>query len=195
MDLWCCRYARQMVEPASGSDAAGRFLPHRSPRRHRRVGSAVPYKPRGSIPGSGHPRAAQPVRMIRSARLSFSNFRNKISLGLSKRAGIMRWLIPSRPRDWVMVTGYADRDIQRHLYRPYNVPRGPSVDRRKNCSGNRWLVPSDMQAVVPLTHNRWYASLFYDGPAGSPLAGLDTGFTVHYIGQYWDDPVFHGHSR
>jgi iron complex outermembrane receptor protein len=36
------------------------------------------------------------------------------------------------------------------------------------------------------THNRWYASLFYDGPGGSQLAGLDTGFTVHYIGQYWD---------
>jgi iron complex outermembrane receptor protein len=36
------------------------------------------------------------------------------------------------------------------------------------------------------THNRWYASLFYDGPAGSALAGIDTGFTVHYIGQYWD---------
>ena len=36
------------------------------------------------------------------------------------------------------------------------------------------------------THNRAYASLFYDGPAGSSLGGLDTGFTVHYIGQYWD---------
>jgi hypothetical protein len=36
------------------------------------------------------------------------------------------------------------------------------------------------------THNRWYASLFYDGPAGSTFGGLDTGFTVHYIGQYWD---------
>ena len=36
------------------------------------------------------------------------------------------------------------------------------------------------------THNRWYASLFYDGPAGSRLGGLDTGFVVHYIGQYWD---------
>ena len=36
------------------------------------------------------------------------------------------------------------------------------------------------------THNRWYASLFYDGPADSPLGGLDTGFIVHYIGQYWD---------
>jgi iron complex outermembrane receptor protein len=39
------------------------------------------------------------------------------------------------------------------------------------------------------THNRWYASLFYDGPAGSPLGGLDTGFVVHYIGQYWDDKL------
>ena len=37
------------------------------------------------------------------------------------------------------------------------------------------------------TRNRWYASLFYDGPAGSRLSGLDTGFTVHYIGDYWDD--------
>jgi len=37
------------------------------------------------------------------------------------------------------------------------------------------------------THNRWYASLFYDGPAGSSLAGLDTGFILHYIGQYWDN--------
>jgi iron complex outermembrane receptor protein len=37
------------------------------------------------------------------------------------------------------------------------------------------------------THNRWYTSLFYDGPAGSWWDGLDTGFTVHYIGQYWDD--------
>jgi iron complex outermembrane receptor protein len=36
------------------------------------------------------------------------------------------------------------------------------------------------------THNRWYASLFYDGPGRSPLAGLDTGFIVRYIGQYWD---------
>jgi iron complex outermembrane recepter protein len=38
------------------------------------------------------------------------------------------------------------------------------------------------------THNRWYASLFYDGPAGSRFGGLDTGVTVSYIGQYWDDP-------
>jgi outer membrane receptor protein involved in Fe transport len=36
------------------------------------------------------------------------------------------------------------------------------------------------------THNRWYTSLFYDGPAGSAFGGLDTGLIVHYIGQYWD---------
>ena len=37
------------------------------------------------------------------------------------------------------------------------------------------------------THNRWYASLFYDGSPGSWLAGLDSGFTVHYIGNYRDN--------
>jgi iron complex outermembrane recepter protein len=47
------------------------------------------------------------------------------------------------------------------------------------------------------THNRWYASLFYDGPLNSPLSGLDTGFTVHFIGQYWDNHnfTFDGRAR
>jgi iron complex outermembrane receptor protein len=45
------------------------------------------------------------------------------------------------------------------------------------------------------THNRWYASLFYDGPGGSCLAGLDTGFVVHYIGDYWDDKFFTTNGR
>ena len=48
------------------------------------------------------------------------------------------------------------------------------------------------------THNRWYASLFYDGPTGSWLQGLDAGATVHYIGQYWDNvgfTFFDGHPR
>ena len=35
--------------------------------------------------------------------------------------------------------------------------------------------------------NRWYASLFYDGSQGSWLGGVDTGFVVHYIGDYWDN--------
>ena len=38
-----------------------------------------------------------------------------------------------------------------------------------------------------LPHNRAYASLFYDGPADTWLAGFDTGATVHYTGQYEDD--------
>jgi hypothetical protein len=41
-----------------------------------------------------------------------------------------------------------------------------------------------------LTHNRFYASLFYDGPAGSWLGGVDTGITAHYVGQYWDNRAF-----
>jgi len=45
------------------------------------------------------------------------------------------------------------------------------------------------------THNRWYASLFYDGPPSSVLAGLDTGFTVHFVGQYWDNSDFTVHFR
>ena len=38
-----------------------------------------------------------------------------------------------------------------------------------------------------LPHNRAYASLFYDGPADTWLAGFYTGVTVHYTGQYEDD--------
>jgi hypothetical protein len=37
-----------------------------------------------------------------------------------------------------------------------------------------------------LPHNRAYASLFYDGPADTWLAGFDAGATVHYTGQYED---------
>ena len=46
------------------------------------------------------------------------------------------------------------------------------------------------QAGGSFTHNRWFSSLFYDGPSGSVLAGLDTGFTVHFAGQYWDNSKF-----
>ena len=38
-----------------------------------------------------------------------------------------------------------------------------------------------------LTHNRFLLSLFYDGAQKSNLAGLDTGFTVPFVGQFWDD--------
>ncbi|HEV2045516.1 MAG TPA: TonB-dependent receptor [Chthoniobacterales bacterium] len=36
------------------------------------------------------------------------------------------------------------------------------------------------------THNRWYTSLFYDGPSGTWAQGIDAGAVVHYVGQYWD---------
>jgi len=62
------------------------------------------------------------------------------------------------------------------------VPGGPE----QNVVGKFGGGFLGQQAGGSFTHNRWYASLFYDGPAGSALAGLDTGFTVHYIGQYWD---------
>src|SRR6266404_5387673 len=38
--------------------------------------------------------------------------------------------------------------------------------------------------------NRSYASLFYDGPAGSWLGGIDAGLTVHYVGQYSQSGLF-----
>jgi iron complex outermembrane recepter protein len=40
------------------------------------------------------------------------------------------------------------------------------------------------------THNRWYASLYYDGPSGSWMQGIDAGVVVHYVGQYWDNKFF-----
>jgi len=49
------------------------------------------------------------------------------------------------------------------------------------------------------THNRWYASLFYDGPSGSWAQGIDAGGVVHYVGAYWDaesgSPEGHGANK
>jgi outer membrane receptor protein involved in Fe transport len=58
----------------------------------------------------------------------------------------------------------------------------PPVDQKINRD-NRFVGPR----LGSLPRNRWYTSLFYDGPAGSWLGGLDTGLIVHYIGQYWDN--------
>jgi iron complex outermembrane recepter protein len=63
------------------------------------------------------------------------------------------------------------------------VPGGPEQNVVGKY-GAGFIVPGNDGGS--LTHNRWYTSLFYDGPSGSRLAGLDTGFIVHYIGQYWD---------
>jgi iron complex outermembrane receptor protein len=43
-----------------------------------------------------------------------------------------------------------------------------------------------------LPHTRAFASAFWDGPAGTWLAGFDVGATVHYTGQYQDDNLLLG---
>ncbi len=40
------------------------------------------------------------------------------------------------------------------------------------------------------THNRGYASLFYDGASATWMQGFDVGAVVHYTGQYWDNKSF-----
>jgi outer membrane receptor protein involved in Fe transport len=40
------------------------------------------------------------------------------------------------------------------------------------------------------SHNRWYVSLFYDGPSETWMHGIDLGLTAHYVGQYWDSYFF-----
>ena len=35
-------------------------------------------------------------------------------------------------------------------------------------------------------HNKAYMSLYWDGPSGNWMKGIDAGAVVHYIGQYWD---------
>jgi hypothetical protein len=40
-----------------------------------------------------------------------------------------------------------------------------------------------------LPHTRAFASVFWDGPAATGLAGFDVGATVHYTGQYQDDNI------
>jgi iron complex outermembrane recepter protein len=60
------------------------------------------------------------------------------------------------------------------------------VSKRIGLSGGFVSSPSFGGS---LPHNRAYASVFYDGPAGTWLAGFDTGATMHYTGQYEDDNI------
>jgi len=60
------------------------------------------------------------------------------------------------------------------------------VSKRIGLSGEFVSGPS---FTGSLPHNRAYASVFYDGPAGTWLAGFDTGATVHFTGQYEDDNI------
>ena len=88
-------------------------------------------------------------------------------------------------RDWGIITAtvrgtYLDRAVLQ------TVPDGPE----RNVIGKFGGGFLGNNAGGSFTHNRWGASLFYDGPSASTLAGLDTGFTVHFAGQYWDNSVF-----
>src|SRR5262249_31703661 len=57
------------------------------------------------------------------------------------------------------------------------------VSKRIGLSGG-FISGASFSGSLP--HNRAFASLFYDGPADTWLAGLDIGATVHYTGQYED---------
>ena len=57
------------------------------------------------------------------------------------------------------------------------------VSKRIGLSGG-FVSSASFSGSLP--HNRAYASLFYDGPADTWLAGFDAGATVHYTGQYED---------
>ena len=58
------------------------------------------------------------------------------------------------------------------------------VSKRIGLSGE-FVTGAAFSGSLP--HNRAYASVFYDGPTDTWLAGFDTGATVHYTGQYEDD--------
>jgi len=81
-------------------------------------------------------------------------------------------------------TYLADVDIQA-------VPGGPRFTAVGQFGGGFQGV----NGGGSFTHNRWYASLFYDGPSGSWMQGIDAGTVVHYIGQYWDNEGFQAEAR
>ena len=60
------------------------------------------------------------------------------------------------------------------------------VSKRIGLSGG-FVTGASFTGSLP--HNRGYASVFYDGPADTWLAGFDTGATLHYTGQYEDDNI------
>jgi iron complex outermembrane receptor protein len=57
---------------------------------------------------------------------------------------------------------------------------------RFGLSGSYVFLPT---LAGSLPHTRAFASAFWDGPAGTWLAGFDVGATVHYTGQYQDDNI------
>ena len=58
------------------------------------------------------------------------------------------------------------------------------VSKRIGLAGE-FVIATAFSGSLP--HNRAYASVFYDGPADTWLAGFDAGATVHYTGEYEDN--------
>jgi hypothetical protein len=51
------------------------------------------------------------------------------------------------------------------------------------------FLPTAFSLTSSLPRHRMNISLFYDGPAGTWMAGLDAGVVVHWIAQYQDDNI------
>ena len=65
-----------------------------------------------------------------------------------------------------------------------------SPDTKRFGISGTYVSPPTLTGSLP--HTRAFASAFWDGPAGTWLAGLDVGATVHYTGQYQDDNLILG---
>jgi hypothetical protein len=88
-------------------------------------------------------------------------------------------------------TYLADVDVQ-------FLPQGPSHNDRFTAVGKFGGGFQGTNGGGSFTHNRWYGSLYYDGPSGSWAQGIDAGAVVHYVGQYWDNyslQAFDNHPR
>ncbi len=83
--------------------------------------------------------------------------------------------------DWGTLTGtfngtyLVDADIQ-------FIPGG----KRTSIAGTFGGGFQGSNGFASFPHDKFYTSLFYDGPGGSWMQGIDAGVVVHYIGQYWD---------
>ena len=51
------------------------------------------------------------------------------------------------------------------------------------------FLPTAFSLTSSLPRHRMNISLFYDGPAGTWMGGIDAGVVVHWIGQYQDDNI------
>jgi iron complex outermembrane receptor protein len=58
--------------------------------------------------------------------------------------------------------------------------------KRKTIVGQFGTGFQGSAGFASFPHHKWYSSVFYDGPAGSWMQGIDAGVVVHYVGDYWD---------